>query len=176
MKKLTKVLSVLVILSLLVVSLAIFVSCKAPETPAAEEDSTFTLVIRKATGAYEYSATNPSPSMEGDIILEKTITIKEGQSKIVEAFEEIDVDTAEDTIKILLNSTDYLIFTYDTTYQSWALTNGYLSAQPAYTEADYFNSYMARNGEMSSGISLDAIAGLETYTIVIDGWNGVIGS
>ena len=173
MKKLTKILSVIAILAILVVSLSVFASCTKEPAP---EDATFSLVIRKASAEYSDPTWMSAPDITGEIIVEKAITIKAGQTTIADSFAAIDADPVEDVMKIVLNDTDYLIFTYDSVYKSWALTNGYLAAQPDYTANDYFNSYMARNGVMSNGIINDSVVELTSYTIVIDGWDGHIGS
>ena len=80
--------------------------------------------------------------------------------------------------KIAFNDTDYIIF-LESEYmnqKSWMLTTGNFAAVPEYTDNDFFNSYCAFNGHYSNGVCLDFLDGLTVYTIVIDGWNGTIGS
>ena len=171
MKKLTKILSVIAIVAILVVSLSVFVSCtKAP----AEEDATFSLVIRKASGEYSDPNYLALPAITGDVIVETKIAIKAGQTTIADAFAAVDADPAEDVLKVVLNDTDYLVFT--SSQYGWALTDAHFASEPSYTASDIFNSYMARNGAMSNGITNDSVVDLESYTIVIDGWDGHIGS
>ena len=173
MKKLTKILPVIAIIAILVVSLSVFVAC----TPdPVEEDSTFVVVVRKAAETYSDETWLSSPSIEGDVLVQKEIAIKAGQSTVADAFAAIDADDAEGTMKIMLSDTDYLVFTYSEYYSSWSLTSGYIVEETGYVDADFLNSYFARNDVMSSGISYDALDGIETLTIVIDGWDGTIGA
>ena len=172
MKKLTKILSVIAIIAILVVSLSVFVSCDKKDK-AATEDSTFELVIRKYNGADE----NYNAKLDGEILAQKTITIKKGQINVSEALADAATNEAG-SHKIAFNDTDYILF-IDTTVgysTSWYLTSGSFAAVPEYTDTDFQWSYMAFNGHYSNGVTMDFVDGLTTYTIVIDGYDGTIGS
>ena len=176
MKKLTKILSVIAIIAILVVSLSVFVSCDKKDK-AATEDSTFVLEIRKADGNYEGDYTTTRPSLAGELLASKTIEIKAGQVNVYEAFAAIATKDG-DTYKIAFNDTDFIIYT-ESEYmgqKSWAVTSGSFAAATEYTDKDFSYSYCAFNGHYSNGAYLDFIDGLTVYTIVIDGWDGTIGS
>ena len=176
MKKLTKILSVVAIIAILVVSLSVFVSCDKKDK-AATEDTTFVLEIRKASEAYTDATFTAKPSITGELLASKTINVQAGQVNVYEALAAAATKDG-DTYKIAFNDTDYIIYTESTyMYQtSWMVTSGNFAAVPEYTANDYLNSYCAFNGHYSNGVYMDFIDGLTVYTIVIDGWNGEIGS
>ena len=172
MKKLTKILSVIAIIAILVVSLSVFVSCDKSDK-AAKEDTTFELVIRKYNGVDD----NYSAKLDGEILAQKTIQVKAGQINVSEALAAV-ATNEEGSHKIAFNDTDYILFV-DTTVgysTSWYLTSGKFAAVPEYTDTDFQWSYMAFIGHYSNGVTVDFVDGLTTYTIVIDGYDGTIGS
>ena len=171
MKKLTKILSVIAIIAILVVSLSVFVSCDKKDK-AATEDSTFELVIRKYNGADE----NYNAKLDGEILAQKTVKIEAGQVNVSEALAKI--ATVDGTsYKIAFNDNDYITFNVTTSnfVTTWWLYTGHFDAEPNYIDDDFSNSYMAFNGHYSNGIPVDFIDGLTTYTIVIDGYDGNTG-
>ena len=172
MKKLTKILSVIAILAILVVSLSVFASC---DKPAATEDSSFELVIRKYNGQDD----NFNAKLDGDILAQKTVEIKAGQVRVSEALTQIATKDG-DTFKIAFNDTDYILYTqyYDTwgNVSSWMITDGNFAAVPEYVAEDFGYSYCAYNGHYSNGVYMDFVDGLKVYTVVVDGWDGEIGT
>ncbi len=172
MKKLTKILSVIAIIAILVVSLSVFASC---DKPAATEDSSFELVIRKANGQDE----SFNVKLDGEILAQKTVEFKAGQVRVSEALTQIATKEG-DTFKISFNDTDYIIYTqyYDSFggVSSWMVTDGNFAAVPEYIPGDFGWSYCAYNGHYSNGVYMDFVDGLTVYTIVIDGWDGTAGS
>ena len=176
MKKLTKILSVIAIIAILVVSLSVFVSCDKKDK-AVTEDSTFVLEIRKASEVYSDATYTAKPSIAGELIASKTIEIKAGQVNVCEAFAAIATKDG-DTYKIALNDTDYIIYK-ESEYmgqKSWMVTDGSFATVPGYVANDFLNSYCAYNGHYSNGAAIDFVDGLTVYTIVIDGWDGTIGA
>ena len=165
MKKFTKFLSVLVILSVLILSFAL-VACNVEEEPATE-DATFDLVIRQYHG---YDEATYSAAIDGTILATLKVPVKAGQTYVSEALEAIATKDADNNFKISFNDTDYLIF-----YPSWWLKDGHFAAEERYIADDFSNSYMAIDGAMSNGVTADAVAGLKVYTIVIDGYDGNTG-
>ena len=185
MKKLTKILSIIAIIALLVVSLSTFISCdKVEETinqvqeqlqegQPVEEATTFELVVRKYNGSENYVA-----KLDGEILAQKTIDVAAGQVNVYEALT-VAATNEGSTYKISFNDTDYIVFTLtqlDEWTKSWKLTSGHFNAVPEYTDLDFAWSYMAFNGHYSNGVYMDFVDGLKTYTIVIDGYDGNIGS
>lgn len=171
MKKLTKILSVIAIIAILVVSLSVFVSCDKSDK-AATEDSSFELVIRKYNGVDD----NYNAKLDGEILAQKTVAIEAGQINVSEALTKI--ATIDGTsYKIAFNDTDYITFSVTQSGYStiWWLYTGNFNAEPNYIDDDFQNSYMAFNGHYSNGIPVDFIDGLKTYTIVIDGYDGNTG-
>jgi len=168
MKKLTKILSVIAIVAILVVSLSVFVSCNKPEPVT--EDGSFALVVRKANG-FDGAAVK----IDGTVLADVEITVKAGQATVADAFAAIDEDPDENTIKIKLSETDYLVFT-NSAY-GYGVANGHFDAEPNYIADDFSWSYIAIDGVASPvGISSIELGGLHLLTIVIDGWNGTIGA
>ncbi|MCR4874107.1 MAG: hypothetical protein K5923_00010 [Clostridia bacterium] len=163
MKKLTKILSVIAILAILVVSLSVFVSCN--QQPV-QEDATFTLEVRKYNGQND----DFSVKLDGELLASKQIAIKAGQVHISEAFEAAATKEGE-LFKISFDGTDYLLFS-----NNWFVSNGSLSKEPNYIADDFTYSYQAKDGVMSNGATLDAIDSLKVFTIVIDGWDGETGT
>lgn len=172
MKKLTKIFSVIAVIAILVVSLSVFVSCSSDK--AATEDSTFELVVRAYNGVDD----NYNVKMDGAILAQKTVQIRAGQVNVSEALATVaTVDGS--SYKISFNDTDYLLFvlTQPTPYTtSWYLSSGNFVADQEYVDADFQYSYMAFNGHYSNGVTTDFVDGLTTYTIVIDGWDGIKGA
>ena len=163
MKKLTKILSVIAILAILVVALSVIVSCN--QQPA-QEDATFTLEVRKYNGQNDDS----SVKLDGELLASKQIAIKAGQVHISEALELAETKEGE-LFKISFDGTDYLLFS-----NNWFVSNGSLSKEPNYIADDFTYSYQAKDGVMSNGATIDAIDSLKVFTIVIDGWDGEIGT
>ena len=173
MKKLTKILSVIAIIAILVVSLSVFVACDNSDK-AAKEDASFELVIRKFNGFNDDYTTK----IDGDILAQKTIAVKAGQVNVCEALAEI-APSDEGAHKISFNDTDYITFVetqLDPYTTSWYLSAGNFAAVPEYTAKDFQWSYMAFNGHYSNGVTVDFVDGLTVYTIVIDGYDGTPGS
>ena len=172
MKKLTKILSVIAILAILVVSLSVFASC---DKPAATEDGSYQLVIRKYNGQDD----NYNIKLDGDILAQKTVEYKAGQVSLADSLKEIATKDG-DTFKISFNDTDYIIYTqyYDAygSVSSWMVTNGNFAAVPEYAAVDFVYCYCAYNGHYSNGVYMDFLDGVKTYTIVIDGWDGEAGT
>ena len=169
MKKLTKILSVIAILAILVVSLSVFASC---DKPAATEDTTFVLEVRKAAEVYSDETFLSNPKLTGEVIAQITVPVKAGQVTIAEALTAIATKNDEtEMFKISFNDTDYLEFT-----STWWLSTGNFAAVPEYTATDFSYSYMSYNGHYSNGPTGDFVDGIKVYTVVIDGWNGTIGS
>ena len=171
MKKLTKILSVIAILAILVVSLSVFVSCATPEPTT--EDASFKLEIRAYNG---YDAASYTADITGTVLATYDVPVKAGQTYVYEALSAIATKDGAN-YKIAISDTDYLIFTESTTEYgySWMLTDGNIAAEPNYIANDFYNSYMAYNGAYSNGVVKDAVAGLTVYTIVIDGYDGHTG-
>ena len=171
MKKFTKFLSVLVILSVLVLSFAL-VACNVEEEPATE-DATFDLVIRQFKS---YDAATWTSDITGTVLATLKVPVKAGQTYVAEALATVATKEGS-TYKISFNDTDYIVFT-ESTYNnvtSWMLTNGHFEAEKGYIADDFVNSYMALDGEYSNGVTADPVAGLKVYTIVIDGHDGHTG-
>ena len=198
MKKLTKILSVIAILAILVVSLSVFVACdkannttpaeatpteatpsnggEGESTPGAGEteptEVTFALVVRKYNGAENFVA-----KLDGEILGQKTITVADTDVTVSDALGKIAVNESG-SHKIYFSDTDYIEF-LDTTVNyttSWFLSSGSFAAETRYTDKDFQWSYMAYNGHYSNGVTVDFVEGLTVYTIVIDGYDGNIGS
>ena len=171
MKKFTKFLSVLVILSVLILSFAL-VACNVEEEPATE-DATFDLVIRQYNG---YDDATWTADITGTVLATLKVPVKAGQTYVSEALASVATKEGS-TYKISFNDTDYIIFS-ESTYnnqKSWMLTNGHFEAEKGYIADDFANSYMALDGAYSNGVTADAVAGLKVYTIVIDGYDGNTG-
>ncbi|MCR4875363.1 MAG: hypothetical protein K5923_06500 [Clostridia bacterium] len=168
MKKLTKILSVVAVIAILVVSLSVFVSC---DKPAATEDTTFVLEVRKADGTYSDPTFAAAPSINGEVIAQLTVQVKAGQITLAEALKDAATVDENGMYKISFNDTDYLLFS-----DTWWLVTGNFASVPEYTDGDFGYSYMSYNGHYSNGPTGDFVDGIKVYTIVIDGYNGTIGA
>ena len=148
-------------------------ACNKQEGPAVEEDTTFLLEVRKFNGQDD----NYNPKIDGELLASKTIEVKAGQVTVSEALAEI-APLADGAHKVMLNDKDYLLFTETTVNfsTSWYLNDGSFAAEPNYVPGDFQWSYMAYNGHYSNGVTMDFLDGLKTYTVVIDGYDGNIGT
>ena len=138
-----------------------------------EEDTSFLLEVRKFNG----QDANYNPKIDGELLASKTIEVKAGQVTVSEALAEI-APLQDGAHKVMLNDTDYLLFTETTVgySTSWFLTDGNMAKEQNYVPGDYEWSYMAYNGHYSNGVTIDFLDGLNTYTVVIDGYDGNIGT
>lgn len=141
-------------------------------TPVSE-DTTFTFEVRRFNGQGE----DFSPLIDGELLASKVIDVKEGQITVADALTTY-APAVEGAHKLFLNDTDYLVFTETTMgyLTSWFLTDGYFSKEPNYYSGDFEWSYMAYNGHYSNGVTIDFLDGLTTYTVVVDGYDGNIGT
>jgi len=165
MKKFTKFLSVLVILSVLILSFAL-VACNVEEEPATE-DATFDLVVLQFNGM---DSQTYAVNTNGTVLATLKVPVKAGQTHVSDALEAIATKEGEN-FKVSLNKTDYLVFS-----SAWWLSNGHIASEEGYTAKDFSYSYMEIDGVASNGPTQDAVAGLKVFTIVIDGYDGIVGS
>lgn len=127
---------------------------------------TFVLEVRKYNGANDLGVVNT----DGELLASTKIKVTEGQTYVSEAL--ANAATEENGMyKISFSKKDYLLFAKD----SWFISDGSLSKEAGYVPADYQWSYVAYNGVMSNGATMDLLDGLTVYTIVVDGWDGNIG-
>jgi len=161
----------LVALCALAASAAGLAACT--NAPVVPEDTTFTLEVRRFNGA----GSDYNPKIDGELLASKTIDIKAGQVTVSDALNVI-APLTDGAHKVMLNDTDYLSFTETTVgySTSWFLSGGYMSAETNYVAGDYVWSYMAYNGHYSNGVTVAFLDGLNTYTVVIDGYDGNIGT
>ena len=138
-----------------------------------KEDKSFLLEVRKYNGQDD----NYNPKIDGELLASKTIEVKAGQVTVSEALAEV-APLVDGAHKVMLNDKDYLSFTETTVNftTSWFLDNGSFEKEPNYVPGDYQWSYMAYNGHYSNGVTVDFLDGLKTYTVVIDGYDGSIGT
>lgn len=132
----------------------------------------FTVEVRAFNGVDAmYNA-----KIDGTLLASKEVTINEADINVSDALARL-APAEEGAHKLYFNDTDYLLFTETTVgySTSWFLSDGYLSAEPNYTAGDYSWSYMAYNGHYSNGVTVDFVDGLDTYTIVVDGYDGTTG-
>ncbi len=143
------------------------------KAPVVEEATTFKLEVRRFNGTdSSYNA-----KIDGELLASKTIDVAVGQVTVSDALNVI-APLTDGVHKVMLNDTDYLSFTETTVSYStsWFLSGGYMAAEPNYVAGDYEWSYMAYNGHYSNGVTIDFLDGLNTYTVVIDGYDGNIGT
>ena len=145
---------------------------KQQGTPVAE-DTTFLLEVRKFNGSDE----SYNPNIDGELLASRRIEVKAGQVTVAEALNEI-APLTDGEHKVMINETDYLSFIETTSglTTSWFLNDGHFEKETNYVPGDFQWSYMAYNGHYSNGVSMDFLDGLRTYTVVIDGYDGNVGT
>lgn len=126
----------------------------------------FVLEVRKYNGSTTLGATK----IDGTLLASKQIPVADGQTTVSAALTAL-ATAVDGQYKLSFSDTDYLLFD-----NNWWLSNGYFAAETNYVAADFSYSYIACDGVMASGPTQDAVAGLSVYTIVIDGWDGEIGT
>ena len=162
MKNMKKVVIVLLVLAVAASVVLGAVACNQPTAG----DGMFVLEVRKYNGANSLGVVNT----DGELLASKKIMVKEGHQHVSDALAE--AATLEDGVNtISFGKKDYLKFS-----SAWWLSDGSLSKEPNYVAEDYSYSYMACDGVMSSGATADSVVGVKVYTIVIDGWDGEIGT
>ena len=163
MKNIKKIIVITMLLVILTGMAAVtLAACNQPSA----KDGTFVLEVRKFNDANALGVVNTN----GELLASKTIKVKEGQMYVSDALA-VDATLKDGVYTLTFSDTDYLTFS-----ETWWLTGGNMSKETRYITEDYTYSYIAANGTASSGPTADLLDGLTVYTIVVDGWDGEIGT
>ena len=159
---------VVIVLLVLVVAASVVIGVAACNQPTAGEGM-FVLEVRKYNGTTGEGLAE-TPKLDGELLASKNITVKEGQKYVSDALAE--AATLEDgKYTISFGKKNYLTFS-----DKWWLENGNMTKESGYVADDYTYSYMACDGVTSFGPNADEVAGVKVFTIVIDGWDGEVGT